>query len=235
MAPASIVFCRIAARFVCQRSDTGGGGGGLRGRCRGGRNRGFGGSGGIFSGQLLSRCLGGLLRGGFGCFLGSALGLPLCCTLLGAGGAARAIGVECALAGAAKISVINRNAQRGAELAALIADKTPAQAEYLPWTPAVAIPAGTQILINATCVGFGADADKAPDICYDTVTPDMYVSDVVFNPTDPLFLQKARARGAKTLNGVGMMVQQGAINFTIWTGEEAPVDVMYEALSHELG
>ena len=110
-----------------------------------------------------------------------------------------------------------------------------AQAEYLPWTPAVAIPAGTQILINATCVGFGADADKAPDICYDTVTPDMYVSDVVFNPTDPLFLQKARARGAKTLNGVGMMVQQGAINFTIWTGEEAPVDVMYEALSHELG
>ena len=112
---------------------------------------------------------------------------------------------------------------------------TRAQAEYLPWTPAVAIPAGTQILINATCVGFGADADKAPDICYDTVTPDMYVSDVVFNPTDPLFLQKARARGAKTLNGVGMMVQQGAINFTIWTGEEAPVDVMYEALSHELG
>ncbi len=63
----------------------------------------------------------------------------------------------------------------------------------------------------------------------------MYVSDVVFNPTDPLFLQKARAHGAKTLNGVGMMVQQGAINFTIWTGEEAPVDVMYEALSHELG
>ena len=124
---------------------------------------------------------------------------------------------------------------RSAELAALIADKTPAQAEYLPWTPAVAIPAGTQILINATCIGFGSDADKAPDICYDTVTPDMYVSDVVFNPTDPLFLQKARARGAKTLNGVGMMVQQGAINFTIWTGEEAPVDVMYEALSHELG
>ena len=100
---------------------------------------------------------------------------------------------------------------------------------------AYTVPAGTQILINATCVGFGADADKAPDICYDTVTPDMYVSDVVFNPTDPLFLQKARARGAKTLNGVGMMVQQGAINFTIWTGEEAPVDVMYEALSHELG
>ena len=47
--------------------------------------------------------------------------------------------------------------------------------------------------------------------------------------------ETARARGAKTLNGVGMMVQQGAINFTIWTGEEAPVDVMYEALSHELG
>ena len=72
-----IVFCRIAARFACQRSDTGGGGGGLRGRCRGSGNRGFGGSGGVFSGQLLSRCLGGLLRGGFGCFLGSALGLPL--------------------------------------------------------------------------------------------------------------------------------------------------------------
>ena len=58
----------------------------------------------------------------------------------------------------------------------------------------------------------------------------MYVSDVVFNPVDPLFLQKARAQGAKTISGLGMLAQQGAINFTLWTGKPAPLDVMVQML-----
>lgn len=156
-------------------------------------------------------------------------------TILGAGGAARAIAVECALAGAKKITIINRTETNGTELAQLIADKTPAESQYLPWTPAIAVPEGTDILINGTCVGLHPNGHEKPDINYDSITANMVVSDVVFNPVDPLFLQEARARGAKTVSGIGMLVQQGALNFTSWTGVEAPVDVMYKTLEAEFG
>ena len=156
-------------------------------------------------------------------------------TILGAGGAARAIAVECALAGAKKITIINRSVGNGTELAALIAEKTPAESEYLPWTPKMAIPEGTDILINGTCVGLHPNGHEKPDIDYDTVKANMVVSDVVFNPVDPLFLQEARQRGAKTVSGIGMLVQQGALNFTSWTGVEAPVEVMYKTLEAEFG
>ena len=156
-------------------------------------------------------------------------------TILGAGGAARAIAVECALAGAKKITIINRTETNGTELAQLIADKTPAESQYLPWTPTIAVPEGTDILINGTCVGLHPNGHEKPDINYDTITANMVVSDVVFNPVDPLFLQEARARGAKTVSGIGMLVQQGALNFTSWTGVEAPVDVMYKTLEAEFG
>ena len=156
-------------------------------------------------------------------------------TILGAGGAARAIAVECALAGAKKITVINRSEGNGTELAKLIAEKTPAESEYLPWTPKMAVPEGTDILINGTCVGLHPNGHEKPDIDYDTIKANMVVSDVVFNPVDPLFLQEARQRGAKTVSGIGMLVQQGALNFTSWTGVEAPVDVMYKTLEAEFG
>jgi len=149
-------------------------------------------------------------------------------TLLGAGGAARAIAVECALAGAAHVTIINRSRQRGEELAALIESATEASSLYLPWTPGVDIPADTDILIQATCVGLGS-SDK-PDINYDTILPHMLASDVVFNPVMPAFLQEAQARGARVVTGIGMLVQQGAKNFELWTGESAPVDTMYRAL-----
>ena len=155
--------------------------------------------------------------------------------ILGAGGAARAIAVECALAGAALITVVNRTASKAEELADLIREKTNASAFSLAWTPGIAIPDGTDILINATCVGLGDDRANKPDIAYDSVKRGMTVSDVVFNPSDTLFLQEARGRGAKTVNGLGMLACQGARNFTLWTGTEAPLDVMIDKLKSEFG
>ena len=95
------------------------------------------------------------------------------------------------------------------------------------------VPTDTEILINATCVGLHPNVTDKPDLDYSTITDRMVVSDVVFNPVDPVFLQEARARGAKTISGIGMLVQQGALNFTLWTGEDAPVDVMYQTLEQE--
>lgn len=155
--------------------------------------------------------------------------------ILGADGASRAISVECALAGAKKIYIVNRNTERGEELTKLLRDRTSAEAEYIPWVGAVQIPADVDILVNGTCVGLYPDVDQKPEMDYDTVRPRMVVSDVIFNDPNSLFLQEAEKRGAKTVNGLGMLVNQGALNFTLWTGAEAPVDVMMDTLKQEFG
>lgn len=155
--------------------------------------------------------------------------------ILGAGGAARAIAVECALAGAHKIIIANRNARRGQALVDLLKEKTPAAAEYVPWQGAIAVPGSTHILVNATSVGLFPNVDQKPEINYDTITADMVVTDVIFNDPNSLFLRAAAAHGAHTINGLGMLVNQGALNFTLWTGEEAPLAVMTETLKREFG
>lgn len=153
--------------------------------------------------------------------------------ILGAGGAAKAIGVECALAGAKKIIIVNRNQERGEDLVRLIEEKTNAAAEYVSWDSTYKVAEGTDIFINATCIGLYPDVNSKPDVDYDTVTSHMVVSDVVFNDPNTLFLKEAAKRGAHTVNGLGMLVNQGALNFTLWTGAEAPIDVMTDTLKKE--
>lgn len=154
-------------------------------------------------------------------------------TILGAGGAARAIGVECALAGAKRIVIVNRGDERGRTLAELIGKRTKAAAEYHKWDKSYSVPEDTDILVNATSIGLYPDIDQKPDIEYDTVKKDMVVCDVIFNDPNSLFLKEAERRGAKTINGLGMLVNQAAVNFKLWTGADAPIDLMNKTLRHE--
>lgn len=164
-------------------------------------------------------------------------GIPLSgktMTILGAGGAARAITVEAAMQGVAKIRIINVS-ERGEELSRLLNEKTPAKAEYVPWTPGIAIPEDTDILVNATPLGLYPNVNQRPDIDYSTIKAGMVVCDVVFNDPNTLFLQEAARMGAETVKGLGMLANQGAINFELWTGVEAPLEVMEETLREEFG
>ncbi|MBR1822466.1 MAG: shikimate dehydrogenase [Clostridia bacterium] len=154
-------------------------------------------------------------------------------TILGAGGAARAISVECALAGAKKIYIANIIKDQGEELVRLINERTDAEAEFIFWDHAIAIPEDTDILSNATSVGLYPNVNDKPNIDYDTIKPNFVVSDVIFNDPRTLFLAEAKKRGAKTINGLGMLVNQAALNFQIWTGVEAPIDVMTDVLRKE--
>ena len=154
-------------------------------------------------------------------------------TVLGAGGAARAISVECALPGAQKIYIANIVQEQGEELVELLKEKTGAEAEFIMWDEKIKVPEDTQILSNATSVGLFPNTDQKPDIDYNTVKAEMVVTDVIFNDPHSLFLQEAEKRGAKTINGLGMLVNQGALNFTMWTGVDAPVDVMVDTLKKE--
>lgn len=154
--------------------------------------------------------------------------------LLGAGGAARAIAVELALAGATQITIVNRSAARGQALVDLLNQNTAVKADLTLWEHTYTLPADTDIVINGTSIGLFPDVHAQPNLAYETITPQMVVCDVIHSPDTP-FLKEAAAQGARTLDGVGMLVYQGAIGFTLWTGLEAPVTVMRRALAEALG
>lgn len=154
-------------------------------------------------------------------------------TVLGAGGAARAISVECALAGANKITIANIERKQGEDLVDLVRKRTGVDAEFIMWDHPIDIPPETEILSNATSVGLYPKVDERPDINYDSIHSGMIVTDVIFNDPYTLFLQEAEKRGTKIINGLGMLVNQGALNFTLWTGVDAPIDVMEATLKKE--
>jgi shikimate dehydrogenase len=155
--------------------------------------------------------------------------------VLGAGGAARAIAVETALAGALSITVVNRTPDRGQALADLIEQRTPAAGRFVPWTSALHIPHGTGVVINATSIGFHPDEAAMPDIDIDSLEPGMVVADVVANPPRTRFLAAAQERGCTTLDGLGMLVNQALIGVRLWTGEDVSGDVMRGVLEDLFG
>ncbi len=155
--------------------------------------------------------------------------------ILGAGGAARAISVEAGLAGAKKITLANIEAAQGEELAALLREKVGVETEFVFWDKPFCVPADTDVFINATSVGLYPDVDQKPNVDYSTVKPNMVVSDVVMNDPHTLFLQEAEKAGAKTVNGLGMLANQAATNFNHWTGVDAPLELMQDALKKEFG
>jgi shikimate dehydrogenase len=154
---------------------------------------------------------------------------------LGAGGAARAMSVELALAGAAHITIVNRTPGRGQELARLLGERTLAEAQFVPWVGEYSLPPEADILVNATSIGLFPDVEEMPPVVMASIRPDLLVCDVIPNPPQTAFLRAAAARGARILDGLGMLVYQGAIAFEMWTGVEAPTDVMRQALEEVFG
>ncbi|MBI1373612.1 MAG: shikimate dehydrogenase [Phycisphaera sp.] len=155
--------------------------------------------------------------------------------MFGAGGAARAIGVEVAIAGAAKITVVNRNAQRGGELVTLLNDKTPADADLVVWDGEYRIPDGTDIVVNATCIGLFPDVDARLPLDVDTLKEGMVVADVITNPPRTHLVRDAEARGCVALDGMGMLVNQGVIGIKYWTGIDVDASVMRAKLEAIFG
>jgi len=153
--------------------------------------------------------------------------------LLGAGGAARAIGVELALAGAREITVVNRTVGRGEELSRLLTHKAHVPAPFILWEGNLQIPTGTDVVINATSVGLGDSRARLP-IDLETLAPTTIAADVIFNPAETDWLRAARDRGCRTLDGLGMLVNQAAIAFGLWTGVEPDRELMRESLEEFL-
>ena len=154
--------------------------------------------------------------------------------LFGAGGAARAIAAELALAGTRKITVVNRQEERGAELVDMLRQKTKAEAELVVWKSDYDIPADASAVINGTSIGLYDDEAKLA-LNLDTLKPSMVVADVVFNPVRTRLLKDAEARGCTIVDGLGMLVNQGVIGVQYWTGIDPDATVMRRELELAMG
>ena len=155
--------------------------------------------------------------------------------IFGAGGAARAIGVEVALAGASAITIVNRSAGRGEELTSLLDEKLPAKANFVSWDKTYVIPAGTDVLINATSIGLFPDVGARLDFELESLSSETVVADVIPNPPATNLVLDARAKGCRVIDGLGMLVNQGVIGIRHWTGVDPDPKVMRTALEKVFG
>jgi len=151
--------------------------------------------------------------------------------VIGAGGAGRAIATQLALDGAARLSLCDTDAPRAEALAERIAQRTSSKSvELIPHenTAIRDAVARADVFVDATPLGMHqGDATSIP---LDALRPGMLVVDLVYNPPETPLLAGAKARGCMTLGGLGMLLFQGVEAFELWTGREAPVEVMRRAL-----
>ena len=154
--------------------------------------------------------------------------------ILGAGGAARAIAVELALDGAKDFTIINRDATRGEELAKLLVNKLGVSAHYVPWSPGFKIPDFINVVINATSVGMADSGNYDLDIDLGSLSKNMIVADVIVNPPQTNLLKSAAKLGARTIDGLGMVVNQAVIGVKYWTNFEVDPAIMHAELKRVL-
>jgi shikimate dehydrogenase len=155
--------------------------------------------------------------------------------LFGAGGAARAIAVETALAGAAAITVVNRDLARGSELVTILNEKTPAQADLVRWDRPYRISEETNIVVNATSIGLFPDVEGRLDLHLESLRPGLVVADVIANPPRTWLIRDAEAHGCTVLDGLGMLVNQGVIGIKHWTGMDPDPQIMRRKLEEIFG
>jgi shikimate dehydrogenase len=155
-------------------------------------------------------------------------------TILGAGGAARAIAVELALAGVASVHILNRDVEKADELAEVVGGIGTARVTVEGWAGLARLGSEATVVINATPVGLIPDSDFAPAVDLDTLRQGVVVCDVVPNPAFTSFLKLAEERGATTLDGRGMLTEQAAINIRLWTGVDPDRTVMRNSLDEAI-
>lgn len=147
--------------------------------------------------------------------------------LLGAGGAARAVAGQMALSGAQSLTVAARNVSQAQELAEHLAVHTQTTGTTLEALEDDI--GGYDLVVNTTPVGMYPHVEQVP-LLTEHLQAGQLVSDLIYNPRQTRFLQEAQARGCRTHGGLGMFVHQGAHAFAMWTGVQAPTDVMRQTV-----
>lgn len=152
--------------------------------------------------------------------------------ILGNGGAARAIAYAMLSEGVQKLTIVSRNASRGAALAKSLSDAfcEKIAVENILFDEFGKIREDLDLVLNATSVGMFPHVDETP-LSKEFLSPNFAVCDIVYNPVETRLLREAREAGAKTVSGVSMLVYQGAKSFEYWfPGKKADVKTMMSAI-----
>lgn len=148
------------------------------------------------------------------------------CIVIGAGGAARAAVAALAAAGASEVIVLNRTANRGERAARLAGERgrtgTPGDL------------ADADLIVNATPVGMVGSPPGATPVDPNLLAAGQVLFDMIYQPTVTPLVAAARTAGLHAVGGIGMLVHQAARAFTLWTGQDAPVDHMTRAAQARL-
>ena len=150
--------------------------------------------------------------------------------LLGAGGAARGAAFALTNAGVTQLIIVNRHLER----AQLLARDVQQHYSGLVFTlnePEFLIPRTSSLIINATSVGMQDDTSPLPVEILARFGADTFVYDMIYNPVQTYLLCQARTMGLRCANGLSMLLHQGALAFTLWTGQPAPLEVMRAKLA----
>ncbi|MFP3392122.1 shikimate dehydrogenase [Brevibacillus sp. SIMBA_040] len=152
-------------------------------------------------------------------------------TMVGAGGAARAVAFTLAEKGVKEIRIMNRSRERAQILAEHVGTIVPTKiVEQGDGMDAIA---DSSLLINTTSIGMLPNVQEMP-VPPEWLHNQLTVSDLIYNPLETRLLGEARAIGATVHSGVGMFVNQGALAFELWTGQQAPTDAMREIVLQQL-
>ncbi|MEG3834468.1 MULTISPECIES: shikimate dehydrogenase [unclassified Microcoleus] len=160
--------------------------------------------------------------------------------ILGNGGAARAVVAGCAQLGCAEIHVVGRNEQNLGEFQqSWVNSPMPVHnLQVHTWDNLSSLISQADLLVNTTPVGMYPQGEKSPVAAgeIDRISAGAIVYDLIYTPNPTQFLKDAKLRGARAIDGLPMLVQQGAAALKIWLDQESvPVDVMRQALRQHLG
>lgn len=150
--------------------------------------------------------------------------------IMGAGGASRAVSFSLALQDAGRIVLVDDAADKAVALAKSLVRHTACDAIALKKDSKAMkeMILNSDVFINATPCGMKPHDPKVIDP--DLLHKNLLVYDVIYNPRTTTLLRDARNKGAKTANGIGMLLNQGMLSFSLWTDKKAPVHVMKKAL-----
>ncbi len=151
--------------------------------------------------------------------------------IVGAGGAARAVGYTLAKAGVPHITVLNRTLSKAEALGKQLSPM--ARTEVRPLNEGKKTIEKADLIINTTSVGMVPKCDETP-FPVEWLGRGQYVSDLIYHPQETALLRGAKARGAQVQSGMGMLVYQAVIAFEKWTGKKAPVSLMKQVLATSL-
>ncbi|MDD5729725.1 MAG: shikimate dehydrogenase [Candidatus Omnitrophica bacterium] len=154
-------------------------------------------------------------------------------SLLGAGGAGRAVAQYLATEGVAKIIVYDINKDKVEGLAKQLMVNFEAFEIETAYSVDDLLTANPDLLINATHVGMKEEDPLL--INPNRLSHNTFVYDLIYNPEETKLLKAARVKGLRCTNGLGMLLNQGILSFEFWTGQKAPVDVMRRALVDAIG